>query len=575
MEETKALKKKRTVVIFIISLLILNTLYILLLIFGMGEFLPIKNYIMFFTLTVFAYLVYSFGRAEIWKAVIVPHFFALFPMLVIFGPVSTSLVAYMCTVFSYRKNYSIRRRLYTAGQYGISYYIAGAVLQITGTGWLSLIVAMLVFKILNSIFIDMFYDYLRNLWESMKMVLKDTLMELVFFSLTIPVVFVLAKEENSLIDFVAIYTLVFPVIFAKLLSIQHKVNQKMESEKHALSQSLDKLKRVFEVSEMLKSNISVVDLMNRVASIIHNDLGWEYVLVSMITPDNKVERVASAGISAEDFERLKKNPPSFEFIRSLMKDKFKISNSYFIPEEAQVYIPSDEMYIGEYDVKDENSWRERDLLWIPIINKSGEMVALISPDKPKNGVRPTFDDITVLEIFANQVMLALENSSEFEILREKALRDGQTGLYNHTEFYSKLEKMVDGRENFCLIMMDIDDFKIVNDTYGHQMGDKVISYIADVIKSSTRQDDVSARYGGEEFAMVLRGIEKKVAKTIAERIRLSIAMGNSPVKITVSMGIACYPMDAINVSEIVAASDRALYMAKMRGKNQVVVANEK
>ncbi len=569
MENRKPLK------FFVVSIFVLNAFYIILLFFGKGELFPIKNRELFFILAFLAYLTHSFGRARFWKITIVPHFFMLFPMLALFGPIPTSLVAYISSAFAYRKNYSIQRRMYGAAQYGISYYISGVVLQMIGPGWIGLVVSMVVFKILNSILVDMFYDYFRSIWESMKKVVENFLLEIFFFSLTIPIVLIMVQSKNPFTNFGAIYMLTFPVIFVNLMSRQYKAIKEMTLEKSALSQTLDRLKRIFEVSEMLKSNISVVDLMNRVASIIHTDLGWEYVLVSMITPDNKVERVSSSGISTEDFERLKKNPPSFESLKSLMKEEYKISNSYFIPEEAEVYIPSDEAYVGEYDVTDENSWHEKDLLLIPVVNRNGKMIAIISPDKPKSGIRPTFDDITVLEIFANQVMIALENSSEFETLQEKALRDGQTGLYNHTEFYNKLEKIVKEEEKFCLIMMDIDDFKLVNDTYGHQIGDEVISYIADVIKSSTRQKDISARYGGEEFAIVLRDLDKKVAKTISERIRLSVAKGDSQVKITVSIGVACYPTDAMGASEIVAAADKALYMAKMRGKNQVVLASEK
>ena len=560
---------------FVISIFVLNAFYIILIFFGKGELFPFKNREIFFILAFFAYIIYSFGRARFWKITVVPHFFMLFPMLALFGPIPTSLAAYISSAFAYRKDYSIQRRMYGAAQYGISYYISGVVLQMIGPGWIGLVVSMVVFKILNSILVDMFYDYFRSIWESMKKVVENFLLEIFFFSLTIPIVLIMVQSKNPFTNFGAIYMLTFPVIFVNLMSRQYKAIKEMTLEKSALSQTLDRLKRIFEVSEMLKSNISVVDLMNRVASIIHTDLGWEYVLVSMITPDNKVERVSSSGISTEDFERLKKNPPSFESLKSLMKEEYKISNSYFIPEEAEVYIPSDEAYVGEYDVTDENSWHEKDLLLIPVVNRNGKMIAIISPDKPKSGIRPTFDDITVLEIFANQVMIALENSSEFETLQEKALRDGQTGLYNHTEFYNKLEKIVKEEEKFCLIMMDIDDFKLVNDTYGHQIGDEVISYIADVIKSSTRQKDISARYGGEEFAIVLRDLDKKVAKTISERIRLSVAKGDSQVKITVSIGVACYPTDAMGASEIVAAADKALYMAKMRGKNQVVLASEK
>ncbi len=182
-------------------------------------------------------------------------------------------------------------------------------------------------------------------------------------------------------------------------------------------------------------------------------------------------------------------------------------------------------------------------------------------------------DITILEIFADQVRVAIENSSEFETLQEKAIRDPQTGLYNHTEFYNRIDKLVQEKAKFSLLMMDIDDFKFVNDSYGHQTGDGVIEYLADRIKLSIRRSDIAARYGGDEFTIILRGTEKMVAKTIAERLRLFVAEGNSPVKVTISIGIAEYPSDSLTSNDIISVADKALYMAKMHGKNQVEISN--
>lgn len=567
--------KKEHKIFLILSILTLNVFYLVIFIYGEGEFLSIGNYYFFFTLTIFAYLTQSFGVAKFKNLTVVPHFFALFPMLAAFGPIPTSIIAYANTILAYRKNYDLYARFYGGVQYALSYYIAGVVMQIFHFNWIGIVLSLLTFKLVNSILVDMFYDYFRNRWHGLKNVVKNSYTEVTFFSLTTPMVFMLVTQKNSMSEVFIVYTLVFPVVFAKLLSIQAKSNQELKKEKIELSKSLDKLKKILEVSEMLKVNMSLIDLMMRVASIIHNDLGWEYVLVSMITPDGKVNRVAYAGIEEKDFERLKKNPPPLEMIRSLMKEEFKVSHSYFIPEEAMVDIPAESSYLGKYEVVDAESWRERDLLWIPITDRNGKMIAFISPDKPLSGKRPSFEDIAILEIFANQVFIALENSSEFEKLQEKAIRDTQTGLYNHTEFYNKLEGMVERDEKVCLVMIDIDDFKIVNDTYGHQMGDKVIAYISEVIKRSIRQEDIAARYGGEEFAIILRGIEGDTARKIAERLRISIAAGSSPVKITISLGVACRPKDALESNDIVMLADKALYMAKMRGKNRVVLAKKK
>ncbi len=571
MENNSKIRKKRFLLVF--SIIVLNIIYVFLI--SQSHFEAVRDYSLFVIFTVVAYIVASFTVARFSnKFTVVPHFFIVFPMLAIFDPVSTSMVSYLITIFSYRKKYGLKQRLYGAVQYAISYYLAGLVIQKIGVGWMGVILALMTFKITNFLLVDVWYDFLTKKLRNLLELLRGFAMESLFFSMTIPLVIALPiVKNNHLLTLFVVYTLLFPPVFAKFLSVQSVTNHELRNEKERLLMSIERLKRILEVSQMLKANMPLQDLMMRVASIIHEDMGWEYVMVSVVKPDGKIERIAYAGISEEEFQKLKKHPPTLEFVKSLMKEEYRISNSYFIPQEANVYLPEDISFIGKYEGnEDKNAWRERDFLWIPITDRNGKMVAFISPDKPKSGKRPTVEDVTILEIFANQVFIALENSTEFEKIQEKAIRDGQTGLYNHTEFYNKIEGFVERKEKFCLLMIDIDDFKLVNDTYGHQTGDKVIEYISDTIKRSTRQGDVASRYGGEEFAVILKGIDKRTAKMIAERLRVSVAAGKSPVKVTISIGIACYPEDATTSSEIITMADKALYMAKVRGKNMVVVA---
>ncbi|MGC9218530.1 MAG: GGDEF domain-containing protein [Athalassotoga sp.] len=532
-----------------------------------------RSVTLFTVLILSAYFAHSFGVIRFGKFSISASFFFLFPMLVVFGPIITSMAAYVISLFQYTK-IDLSRRIYSGSQYAISYAVAGLAIQILGVNIYGLIVAFAIFKILNFILVDLFLYFYLDRYRNFRDALKYLLLESGIFALVIPTAYVLYLNlDNNLILYFSVYTLLFPFFLTYMLSVENKSRMELEKEKVRLSKYVNELKRVLEVSELLKSNVSLVDLMMRVALIIHDDLGWEYVLVSLVRPDDSIERIAYSGITEDDFKKLQANCPTLSFVKNIMRDEFKVSNSYFIPEEADINLPDEMVYVGKYDVIDGTSWKDKDLLWIPIYDKNGKMIAYISPDKPKNGKRPSVEDITILEIFADQVRVAIENSSEFETLQEKTIRDPQTGLYNHTEFYNRIDKLVQEKEKFSLLMMDIDDFKFVNDSYGHQAGDVIIEYLAERIKLSIRRGDIAARYGGDEFTIILRGTEKMIARTIAERLRLSVAEGNPPVKVTISIGIAEYPSDSLTSNGIISVADKALYMAKMHGKNQVEISN--
>ena len=130
-----------------------------------------------------------------------------------------------------------------------------------------------------------------------------------------------------------------------------------------------------------------------------------------------------------------------------------------------------------------------------------------------------------------------------------------------------------------LIMLDIDDFKAVNDTYGHQQGDLVLKEVARILKESSREIDEPARYGGEELAVVLPGTDLEGAERFAERVRRGVAAlrlpvgnGAAPVTITTSLGVATLPGTAYDARSLVEAADDALYRAKRTGKNRTVQA---
>ncbi len=165
-------------------------------------------------------------------------------------------------------------------------------------------------------------------------------------------------------------------------------------------------------------------------------------------------------------------------------------------------------------------------------------------------------------------------------LQELAVRDGLTGLYNRRYLDETLEREVSRarREGnpLALVMIDIDYFKRVNDTYGHQVGDEALRMLASVLLANIRAEDVACRYGGEEFLMLLPNMPLEAALERAELWRsaveqLAITLGKVPITFTVSLGVAAYPEHGKTPDDLTRCADQALYRAKNEGRNQVSV----
>ena len=194
-------------------------------------------------------------------------------------------------------------------------------------------------------------------------------------------------------------------------------------------------------------------------------------------------------------------------------------------------------------------------------------------------------DIKILEAIALYSAVAIERRVYYQSsvnLRKISITDSLTGLLNRRYFEERISEEMERSKRhgqpFSLIILDIDDFKRFNDTYGHLCGDEALKNTANEIRRCVRIIDIAARYGGEEFAIILPTTEKEDAGLIGERIRseiegmpFNIKEAEKAVKQTVSLGIASYPGDASSVEELINNADRALYRAKGLGKNRVVI----
>lgn len=182
------------------------------------------------------------------------------------------------------------------------------------------------------------------------------------------------------------------------------------------------------------------------------------------------------------------------------------------------------------------------------------------------------DDMLILTALANQVAVAIENAR----LYEESIVDGLTGLYQRKYFELRLEEELKRSQKYKhplnLVMIDIDYFKRVNDEHGHLMGDAVLKEVASVFKKSIRLEDVVARYGGEEFVLIMPHTSVENMRKTGERLRAEIEeMEISGIRITISVGIGHFDgkeMD-FNHRDLINRADRALYLAKKRGRNRV------
>ncbi|NRR24310.1 sensor domain-containing diguanylate cyclase [Brevibacillus sp. MS2.2] len=186
----------------------------------------------------------------------------------------------------------------------------------------------------------------------------------------------------------------------------------------------------------------------------------------------------------------------------------------------------------------------------------------------------SFDDYKLLEIFGQHASLAMTNAVLHNEMERMVITDNLTGLYTRRHLNERVRGSLQKDNYGSLILIDIDYFKTVNDTFGHQVGDEVLIQVSNLIRHSIRDSDIAARWGGEELAVYLPRVDKNTAHSVAERIRECVEQETSP-QVTISCGLAKWSreMDVnLSVEALFHQADIALYEAKNSGRNQVVLA---
>ena len=190
------------------------------------------------------------------------------------------------------------------------------------------------------------------------------------------------------------------------------------------------------------------------------------------------------------------------------------------------------------------------------------------------------NELLLLHTVADQVTVAVNQAHLFAQIQQQALTDGLTGCYNRRSFEMQLERDLHLatrlRQPLSLIMLDVDNFKRVNDSSGHEAGDRALCQLADCLREELRGIDSPARFGGDEFAVILPQADLEGAMLVAERLRARVALTDVAGfgTISASFGVATFPLHASSRDTLVVAADRALYSSKHGGRNRVSIPPE-
>jgi diguanylate cyclase (GGDEF)-like protein len=223
---------------------------------------------------------------------------------------------------------------------------------------------------------------------------------------------------------------------------------------------------------------------------------------------------------------------------------------------------------------------EGSLICVPLHGRDG-VRGVVSLERLGADDRFDEDDFELVQLFAAQVSIAIRNAEAYREKEIEAQTDDLTGLLNQGTFAEWLARSVDNRERFGLLMLDLDEFKAVNDRLGHQAGDDFLRSVAAAIRGACRDSDRVFRYGGDEFTIICPATDPTGTLALAGRVRdaltrIGIDWGRrrDAGPVSASIGVATHPEDGATADAVLLAADRACFVAKRRGRNQIATAEE-
>lgn len=357
-----------------------------------------------------------------------------------------------------------------------------------------------------------------------------------------------------------------------LQSENYSLRQQLEALLSEARQNEDKMRRFDLLQRQLIGANSLPELISLLLSEYKQAFGVEFVTLALLDGEYEVARIIECDADREAIE---------EGLTLLQT----------IAPLASLYPDANSPYLGSFDASLHQTLFPAALGEIASVallplTRHGELIGSLHFGSANPGRYVAGCGTDFLERLSEVIAICLETALSQERLKLVGLTDALTGVQNRRYFEHRCQAEISQarryRQTLACMFLDIDKFKYINDTYGHQTGDDVLKGVAKVIKNQLREGDTIARYGGEEFVVLLPQADTNHAWQIAERIRNSVAKADfrahsgAAIKLTISIGLAMLPVASSAfehhqlADQLVAAADKALYQAKHSGRNQVV-----
>jgi diguanylate cyclase (GGDEF)-like protein len=341
------------------------------------------------------------------------------------------------------------------------------------------------------------------------------------------------------------------------------VAENLKKENNRIDKQLKEIGRLYDVIKDLGSTLNAQEMLDLIKEFTDRMFDLPHFVIAVLSPDNKKYDVrVTSGCDETFLNQTEVAIDSNQLLAVLAREKKPV---LITPIESDIRFEKLRDLLIE------------SFLFIPFVIQDRVIGFLCSYSGQKNFLDQ--EKFSNYKIFYNQMAIGLQKSLLYEKVQKLSITDGLTKLYSHRYFKQRLEEEVvlAGRYSspLSLLILDIDHFKRYNDKYGHVAGDHVLTQVAGILKSQAEGTHLVARYGGEEMVLIAPETAKPKAVELAERIRMKISefvfeVGHETTGVTVSIGVATFPEDAANGTELINKADQALYAGKGGGRNKVV-----
>ncbi|MBI2775856.1 MAG: GAF domain-containing protein [Chloroflexi bacterium] len=342
---------------------------------------------------------------------------------------------------------------------------------------------------------------------------------------------------------------------------------RLRQQSAALERQVRSQRDLLQITESILTTLDVREILDAVADRLGELVGWDNIAIELLEGGRgTLTPVMAKGADAASY--LEPWTPGEE------------GPAAWVMEHNEPILVADQSLDSRFAQKGGGPSRGS-LVCLPLRGRD-RAIGVLTLERVGKGRTFTEEEFDLVKLFAAQVSIALQNAEVHGALARRAETDDLTGLRNHGSFRERLDAAVARGEPFSFLMIDLDRFKLVNDTFGHPAGNDLLKQMAAAIVGASRDSDDVYRYGGDEFAVILAGTDSTHAGPVAERIRASIAELVGPgsglhaagLKLDASAGIATYPSDGETPDDILLAADRACFVAKRGGGGRVATAAE-